>query len=148
MRICNVKKLKRPRRTKKRRNQLSFSSNMLKILFFQLPLSVVLKLWSVWLSRVQMMKNLKIINIMKITQKIKNLAHMDQYSPFGVFLPSVLLKNMLLQSNGILDIKISSLLDTVHMISWSKAQVWSAAIQLKIQPGLSFHSQLSQESCV
>ena len=85
MKICKDKSLKSKWKIKKIRSQSKFTNNMLKILSTQHQWREHSKLWKEWLFKMLMMKNLRITNIMKITQRIERVVTLDQSYPFGVF---------------------------------------------------------------
>jgi hypothetical protein len=123
MKICKDRSLKNKWKIKKIKSQFKFINNMLKILFTQHLWRELSKLWKEWLFKMQMMKNLRITNIMKIILRIEKVVTLVQSYHFGVFQPKNLEKSTLLQFNGIQNTKIFLLSVTVLMISWNKVLV-------------------------
>ena len=117
MKICKDKSLKSRWKIKKIRNLSKFINNMLKILSTLHQWKELSKLWKEWSFKMLMMKNLRITNIMKITQRIERVETLDLSCPFGVFQLRNLEKSTLLQYNGIQNTKTFLLSVTVLMIS-------------------------------
>lgn len=139
--------LKSSKRIRKIRNQFNNNKFMLRIHFTQLLWNVLLRLWNVWLSKMEMRKSLMITNTTLTVQRTRILRLMVRFFLYGVSQLNVPERSMWLLFVGTLDTRICSQLDTVPTISWSRAMASFVATQSRIPHTQSINLQLNLVLC-
>jgi hypothetical protein len=148
MKKCKDLSLKNKWKIKKTRDQFNKLFKMLRILFTLLLWRELSKLWKEWSCKTLMKKSLTITNTTLTRQKKHLTPMLDLYCHFGDSPLKEVERSMLPQYAGTQDMATCLLLDTVHMISWSKIQDLYVASRLKILPSQSISSQQNQVWCV